>query len=115
MKENRSQLALFFGSIMEHSDNWKNHDVVKARGFFNYLEEPETIFLVHVFSKIFGYTDVLYGILQNKALDVMSSKAKIDETHVHLQQERDFGFYRLWDAVISGQNILNTQQFTEKN
>ena len=114
VKENRSQLALFFDSIMEHCGNWENDDVVKARGFFHFLEEPETIFLLHVFSKVFGYTDVLYGILQNKALDVMYCKAKIDEALVFLQQERDSGFNRLWDAVISGQNILNISQFTEK-
>ena len=102
VKENRPQLVLFFKSIREHSDNWENDDVVKARGFLNYLEESETVFLLHVFSKIFGYTDVLYGVLQNKALDVMYCKAKVDEALVYLQEERSNGFNSIWNAVISG-------------
>ena len=103
VKENRSQLLPFFKNILEFSDNWADNDVEKARGFWSFLEDPETVFLVHVFSNIFGSTYVLYDIRQNDSFDVMYCKEKIDEFHNKLLWEKNTGFNRIWDVATSGQ------------
>jgi len=40
----RSQLTMFFKSIVEFCNGWEDDEVVKARRFFVFLEESETIF-----------------------------------------------------------------------
>ena len=102
MKENRSKLLLFFKNIVEESDKWESDDAVKARGYISFLEEPETIFLLHVFAHIFGVTDVLYDILQSKSFDVMFCKDKVDETCAKFIQERNSGFDVIWNEVNAG-------------
>lgn len=102
VKENRSQLLLFFKSIVDEPEKWELDDVVKARGYICFLEEPETIFLLHVFAGIFGVTDVLYDILQSKSFDVMFCKGKVDETCAQFVHERNSGFDAIWDEVIAG-------------
>jgi len=59
-----------------------------------------------VFAQFFGSTDVLYDILQSKSLDVMYCKGKVDEVCDKLQQERNVGFNRVWDAANAGQKLV---------
>ena len=71
VKKYRPQTVDFFQHIIENSENWDNDTDVKAQGLKSFLQNFQTIFLLEVFSKIFGYTDVLYNVLQTKVYDVL--------------------------------------------
>ena len=66
-----------------------NDDIVDSLVFVRFLEKHDTVFLLHVLTTIFKFTDVLFDILQSKAFDVIYCKNKVDKVHSALVQMRN--------------------------
>ena len=105
VKEKRKQLLAFFNSILQSPGSWDNYNIVKSLGFVRFLEKHETVFLLHVSTTIFKFTDVLFDILQSKAFNVIYCKKKVDEVHSALVQMRNNNFNDIWNNVVSGKQL----------
>jgi len=60
-----------------------------------------SILLVEIFSKLFGYTNVSYNVLQSKVYDVLYCHKNIDDTLQQLQHGREHAFEVIWASAIS--------------
>lgn len=103
----RPQFVDFFEHIVDNSENWENDTVVKAQGFKSFLQNFRTIFLLEVFSKFFGYTDVLYNVLQSKMYDVLYCCKKINEVSQQLMHDKEHEFENLWDSALSSKSGID--------
>lgn len=55
--------------MIEDPDTW-GADAVQARGFMQFLDSFNTVFMLNTFNDIFSFTDVLFDILQKNSLDI---------------------------------------------
>lgn len=65
----RSDLIIVFEEMIEDPDTW-GADAVQARGFMQFLDSFNTVFMLNTFNDIFSYTDVLFDILQKNSFDI---------------------------------------------
>lgn len=72
----RSDLIIVFEEMIEDPDTW-GADAVQARGFMQFLDSFNTVFMLNAFNEIFSYTDVLFDILQKKTLLIFNIAANI--------------------------------------
>lgn len=103
VKENYDMLLLFFEHIHENSDDWDSESILKAQGFLFFLKKFSSQFLLNIFSKIFSYTDVLFDILQTKAMDIAYCIKKVNEIIIKLQELRENDFEKILnDLNVNG-------------
>lgn len=107
VQEYRPQLLEFFQHIIENSTDWDNDTVVRAQGFKSFLQDFQTVVLLEIFSKLFGYTDVLYNVLQSKVFDVLYCCKKINEVLQKLMHDKEHEFENLWASVVSSRSSNN--------
>ncbi|XP_071535018.1 zinc finger MYM-type protein 1-like [Panulirus ornatus] len=100
----RIQFIEFFEHIIENSENWDTDAIVQARGFLDFLKDFPTVLLLEIFSKLFGYTDVLTSSLRNKTYDVLYCCEKINDVTQQLQHNKEHGFEDLWVSALSDRN-----------
>lgn len=83
---------------------WDPDTVIKARGFLSFLEDFQTRKLLHIFSNLFGKTDVLYNILQSKSFDILYCCKKVTQVLQQLRHEQDNNYETLWDSYVTEEN-----------
>lgn len=111
----RPQLVEFFQHIItESSADWDTDTVVKAQGFKNFLQDFQTIILLEIFSKLFGYTDVLYNVLQSKVFDVLYCCKKIKEVSQQLMHDKEHEFENLWASAVSSSSSNDDDQISQR-
>ncbi|XP_056619959.1 zinc finger MYM-type protein 1-like [Triplophysa dalaica] len=75
--ENREKLLNVFRRIVD-APAMDDDTVRGALGFIGYLENFEFMFFLSTFKAIFSLTDVVFDIVQNKAMDIAFCRKKID-------------------------------------
>lgn len=105
IKENYDMLLLFFEHIHENSADWDSESLLKAQGFLFFLKKLSSQFLLNIFSTIFSFTDVLFDILQTKAMDIAYCIKKVNEIIIKLQEVRKNDFENILnDLNVDGEN-----------
>lgn len=77
--ERREELLELFEFIVDHHDDFAEDAVHSANGHMTLLASFELCFLLSSFNSVFAYSDVLFGILQNKAFDMQFYLSSIDD------------------------------------
>lgn len=65
---------------MDNPDNWDDETISLSRGFLAFLNNFTSVFLLHVFSEIFQFTDILFEVLQKPTSDIVFSIQQVNET-----------------------------------
>ncbi|KAL4154101.1 hypothetical protein QTP88_001934 [Uroleucon formosanum] len=99
IKENYDMLLLFFEHIHDNSDDWDSDSILKAQGFLFFLKKFLSKFLLNIFSTIFSFTDVLFDILQTKAMDIAYCIKKVNEIIIKLQEVRENDFEKIFNDL----------------
>jgi len=99
IKENYDMLILFFEHIHDNSDDWDSDSILKVQGFLFFLKKFLSKFLLNIFSTIFSFTDVLFDILQTKAMDIAYCIKKVKEIIIKLQQVRENDFEKIFNDL----------------
>lgn len=96
--EFHQKLIEFFDYLIETPVH-RDHDTYSlALAYKGFLTNFRNVFLLKVFSNLFGHTDVLYNILQTKSLDILYSYQKVQDTQAALAEERE-KFDSVWEDV----------------
>ncbi|XP_074271502.1 uncharacterized protein LOC141595434 [Silene latifolia] len=74
-------------------------DRAKAQIAIDHLESFDFIFMMHLMTVIFGYTNDLCQALQRRDQDIINAMTLVDLTKVHLQIMRDDGWDNFFDTV----------------
>lgn len=116
----------FLGNVSENNDegNWTGQDKCTAHGYFEYLNDFQTVFLMNLFSPLFLQSNMLFQILQSKKANFMEfvkdvrnflqllnnfkkgfihctdCKNKLPEDNP-CENCETVGFEPLWDKIIS--------------
>ena len=72
----RSDLIIVFEEMIEDSDTW-GADAVQARGFMQFLDLFNTVFMLNTFNDIFSYADVFFDSLEKKTVLIFNVTANI--------------------------------------
>ncbi|XP_019896449.1 uncharacterized protein LOC105029183 isoform X1 [Esox lucius] len=97
--EKRVALKELFEHILDHHDEFEEDSVRRADGCSAYLDDFEFCFLLSTFHVIFEYSDILFGILQNRPLDVQFCLARIDEFCETIESERG-QFGEIYESTV---------------
>ena len=97
--EKRVALKELFDHILQHHDDYDEDSVRCADGFNAHLDDFEFVFLLSTFQGLFEYSDVLFGILQKKSLDVQFCLARVDEFCDTIEKERG-RFDETYEATV---------------
>ena len=100
MFEKREALKELFEHINNHHDEYDDDSVRKADGYISKLDNFEFCFLLSTFHNILDHSDVLFGVLQNKALDVNFCLRRVDEFCDTIERERG-RFDLIYDSTVS--------------
>ncbi|XP_034044942.1 zinc finger MYM-type protein 1-like [Thalassophryne amazonica] len=95
--EKRVSLKKLFEDILEHYDEYDQESVRSADEYMVRLDDFEFCFLLSTFQGIFKCSDMLFGILQNKSLDVQFCLKRVEEFCNTIEVERGrFGEIYEW-------------------
>lgn len=83
----RFDLILLFEEMIDDPDTW-GADAIQARGFLQFLNTFNTVFMLNIFHNIFSFTDVLFDILQNKTFDIQYCCEHIETTKKQILESR---------------------------
>ena len=97
--EKREALTELFEHILDHYDEYDEDSVRSADGYIKLLEDFEFNFLLSSFQAILSYSDVLFGVLQNKSLDIQFCLKRVDEFCGTIERERG-RFDALYDGTV---------------
>nr|XP_032834249.1 zinc finger MYM-type protein 1-like [Petromyzon marinus] len=107
--ETRVALKELFEHILEHHDEYDEDSVRCADGYNAHLSDFEFCFLLSTFHVIFEYSDVLFGILQNKTLDVQFCLARMDEFCDTIERERG-QFGEIYESTLREAGAPSTRR-----
>ena len=79
INERREELLELFEYIVDNHNDFDNDAVHSADGYIALLTGFEFCFLLTTFNSVFAYSDVLFGILQNKECDMQFCLSIIDD------------------------------------
>uniref|UniRef100_A0A8C5DNQ5 Zinc finger MYM-type protein 1 n=1 Tax=Gouania willdenowi TaxID=441366 RepID=A0A8C5DNQ5_GOUWI len=65
-----------------------------AKGFLMKLEYFEFVFMLYTFEQIFSETDVVYDIVQQRAMDVLYCKKRIESLLAYVKEKRSEGAFQ---------------------
>lgn len=77
--ERREELLELFEFILDNHNDFDDDAVHSADGYTALLTGFEFCFLLATFNSVFAYSDVLFGILQNKECDMQFCMSSIDD------------------------------------
>ncbi len=86
--DKRAELVTLFQHILDHAEDFDRDTVHCASGHLSQLKSFDFCFFLFAFISIFDFADVLFGILQNKNLDVQFTLARIADFYQILEDER---------------------------
>uniref|UniRef100_H3ALD6 DUF4371 domain-containing protein n=1 Tax=Latimeria chalumnae TaxID=7897 RepID=H3ALD6_LATCH len=89
VEEHRKDLVELFG--------WDHLTIGQTQGYLQMLSNFEFNFLLVVFSEIFHFTDVLYDILQTKAMDIALCIEEVQQTKDNIAAKHD-DFNPVWSC-----------------
>lgn len=95
IENNYADITSCLGEMYLGENSWDGETSSMARGLHGFMLEFSTVFYLKVFASIFVFTDILYQILQTKALNFIDCKRSINETKtkiVELRTEKTFKF-----------------------
>jgi hypothetical protein len=95
----RDALKELFDRIVQHHKDYDEDSVRCAEGFNAHLDDFEFVFLLSSFQGLFEYSDVMFGMLQKKSLDVQFCLAKVDEFCDTIEKERG-RFDETYEATV---------------
>ncbi len=75
----REELLELFEFIVDNHSDFDDDAVHSADGYMTLLMGFEFCFLLATFNSLFAYSDVLFGILQNKEYDMQFCLSSIDD------------------------------------
>ncbi|XP_051557215.1 zinc finger MYM-type protein 1 isoform X2 [Myxocyprinus asiaticus] len=107
--EKRVALKELFEHILEHHDEYDEDFVHYANGYNAHLDDFEFCFLLSTFHVIFEYSDVLFGILQNKTFDVQFCLARMDEFCDTIERERG-QFGEIYESAVRETGAPSTRR-----
>lgn len=101
-----------FWEIVDNESEWENDAIFKARGFINFLQSFETVFLLQLFENIYSKTGHVYNILQTKSLDISYCLSEVTSTKQYLNDLRSSFFDDLLQetTVLVGQPTTTTRR-----
>ncbi|KAK0131403.1 hypothetical protein N1851_033896 [Merluccius polli] len=85
----REELSELFEFIVDNHNHFDNDAVHSADGYTALLTGFEFCFLLATFNSMFAYSDVLFGILQNKEYDMQFCLSSIEDFCSTTERERD--------------------------
>ncbi|XP_068426943.1 zinc finger MYM-type protein 1-like isoform X2 [Clinocottus analis] len=97
--ENRAALQELFEHIVEHHDEYDDESVRFADSYKTLLENFDFCFLLSMFHGIFEYSNVLFGVLQKKKLDVQFCLKSVDEFCDTVEREKG-RFGDIFDSTV---------------
>lgn len=95
--ENRDRLMETFTNIINHP-SMDDESIRMADGFNAKLEDFEFMFLLFTFEQIFAHTDVVFDILQKKAMDISFCKNRVNRL---LQTIEELRSEQVFDRIFS--------------
>ncbi|KAK0155367.1 hypothetical protein N1851_002271 [Merluccius polli] len=87
--ERRKELLELFEFIVDNHNDFDDDAVHSADGYTALLMGFEFCFLLATFNSVFAYSDVLFGILQNKEYDMQFCLSSIEDFCSTTERERD--------------------------
>nr|CAI5866245.1 unnamed protein product [Callosobruchus analis] len=101
VESQRRKLIEVFEFILESEDFFNDNQTLReAYGLRQLLLDSNFIFFLKVFKKIFGHTDVVFQILQNKSTDITYSKTRINSLINQLKEYRITRFILIHCTVL---------------
>ena len=98
--EKREALIELFEYILDHHDEYDEESVRTADGYIKLLEDFEFNILLSSFHAILFHSDVLFGVLQNKSLDIQFCLKRVDEFCGTVERERG-RFDEIYDGTVN--------------
>lgn len=86
--EEREELLQVFKHITDNPAEFDPDSIHCAVGHSAQLQSFAFCFLLYTFRGIFGFAEVLFGILQNKSLDVQFCLSRIEDFRQNIESER---------------------------
>ncbi|CAM4569059.1 unnamed protein product [Leuciscus chuanchicus] len=65
-----------------------------AKGFVRKLEDFEFVFMLYTYEQIFSETDVVFDIVQQRAMDVLYCKKRIESLLAFVKEKRSEGAFQ---------------------
>ncbi|XP_076836806.1 zinc finger MYM-type protein 1 [Brachyhypopomus gauderio] len=87
--EKARELREVFEHIVDQHAEFDNDAVHCADGFLTLLASFDFNFWLKTFHAIFSYSDVVFGILQNKGFDIQFYLARVDELYTTIEREKE--------------------------
>lgn len=112
VKEYWEPLCELFDDILENPENWDGETILLSRGFLAFLQNFNTVFLLNVFSEIFGHTDILYDIIQKKNCEINFVIHQVENTKnklVLMREEFEIIFEKT-DNIVSMPTTLRKKR-----
>ncbi|KAL0968773.1 hypothetical protein UPYG_G00271580 [Umbra pygmaea] len=107
--EKRVALKELFDHILDHHDEYDEDAVRVADGYNAHLDDFEFCFLLSTFHGIFEYSDVVFRILQNKALDVQFCLGRIEECCETIERVRG-QFGEIYESTVNETGAPSTRR-----
>ncbi|XP_029703746.1 zinc finger MYM-type protein 1-like isoform X1 [Takifugu rubripes] len=104
----REALIELFRHILERHDDYDQDSLCHADGFHARLEDFGFCFLLHTFNGIFQNSHVLSSVLQSKAVDARSCRARVEEFGDAVERERE-QFEEIYEATARISSAPNPQ------
>ncbi|KAK9977154.1 hypothetical protein ABG768_018975 [Culter alburnus] len=76
-----------------------------AKGFVRKLEDFEFVFMLYTYEQIFSETDVVFDIVQQRAMDVLYCKNRIESLLAFVKEKRKRRLTQLQDPQVRYRNL----------
>ncbi|XP_078146200.1 zinc finger MYM-type protein 1-like [Centroberyx gerrardi] len=96
--EKTRKLREVFEHIVDHHTEFDDDTVHCADGYITLLASFDFCFRLKTSHTIFSYSDVVFGILQNKGFDIQFCLARVDELHRTIEKEKE-KFERVYEET----------------
>uniref|UniRef100_H3B203 DUF4371 domain-containing protein n=1 Tax=Latimeria chalumnae TaxID=7897 RepID=H3B203_LATCH len=105
VEEHHKDLLELFGGIVENPEGWDHLTIGQSQGYLQIPSNFKFNFLLVVFSEIFHFTDVLYDILQTKAMDITLCIQEVQQMKNNIAAKRD-DFNTVWSRVENLEDVV---------
>lgn len=102
------ELIEFFEDVTQDTEVWDQDTLLKANGFRLFLTSFENLFLLCVFSRLFGHTDVLYNNLQAATYDIAFCSRRVKDTIDIVNADRE-RFDELWNETEARREMCDIE------
>lgn len=86
VQENYTEILTCLGEIFLGDSDWDSDTCALARGLHSAMLEFNFVFQLEIFGAIFAHTDVLYGVLQKKELDMIECNKNVQSCRENIQK-----------------------------